>query len=288
MSVTEGGDKTNLPAGVSGDFLAKLKSGLAHTRATHVSAGGKPFLRLLKDNRWVHGQNDIEVQEGSSWAINIASMAHGWCCWPKNDDGGPNKMLGEVLGPAWEPRAAQPAPIGENGFTVQVAFEIRCLDGEDMGVEALYKNNSYGGRDAFDELIAKVQAQLEKNPNHPCPVVHLDSTYYDHKSYGRIYKPVFTIVDWCDFRGMLESESTALPQPTQPKSQQATASTASPDPVASPAKREPVRSRATAGAPEQPQKRAPIGPKPGKETPRAGRPAPDAPAPTARRRPVRR
>ena len=280
MSVTEG-DKTNLPAGVSGDFLAKLKSGIAQTRASTVSIGGKPFLRLLKDNRWVHGQNDIEVQEGSMWAINIASMAHGWCCWPKNDDGGPNKMLGEVMAPAYEPKPAQPAPIGDNAFTTQVGFEVRCLDGEDMGVEAIYKNNSYGGRDAFAELLGVVQAQLDKNPNYPCPVVHLDSTHYDHSKYGRIYKPVFTVVDWCDFKGALESEGTALPPPRQaaPGPAAAPKPAPAPAPAPPPAAREPVRPRAAAAAAPQPAKREPVKP----------RPAPEAPAPTAaRRRPVRR
>lgn len=260
----EDAKKTNLPVGVSGDFLAKLKSGIAQARASNVSAGGKPFVRLLKDNRWVHGQNDIEVQEGSSWAINIASMAHGWCCWPKNDDGGPNKMLGEVMAPAYEPRPAQPAPIGDNAFTMQVAFEMRCLDGEDMGVEGIYKNNSYGGRDAFTELLGFVQAQLDKNPSYPCPVVHLDSTHYDHTKYGRIYKPVFTIVDWCDFNGLLESKGTPLPPPAD------------------------KGGAGTAAAVPEPVQRAPaVGPKPGRET-KQTRSAPDAPEPTARRRPVRR
>ena len=37
---------------------------------TSVAGGGKPLLRLLRDGIWVYGQENIEVQEGSHWAVN--------------------------------------------------------------------------------------------------------------------------------------------------------------------------------------------------------------------------
>lgn len=265
--------------GLGGDLLEKMQSGIASSRAQTIISGGKPFLRMLKDGNWVFGQRDEEVQEGSSWAINVLSLQHGHCCWPKNEGGGTNKMLGEVMAPVYAPRPSAPEPINGFPFTQQVGFDARCLDGADMGTEVQYKNNSRGGINAFDKLLENIQKQLVANPNHPCPVVQLHKDHYDHATYGRIYIPIFEIVDWCDLAGKLQSEAAngklAAPQPEREEA----------PPVAPVAAKTPVEPKAS----KPPVERKPaIGPKPGKETPRAARPAPEAPAPTARRRPVRR
>ena len=53
-------------AGLPADFLQKLSSGIAESRATTIIAGGgKPLLRLLKGGHWVFGQGNEEVQPGS-------------------------------------------------------------------------------------------------------------------------------------------------------------------------------------------------------------------------------
>lgn len=259
--------------GIGGDLLAKYQSGIAQSRATLIPSGGKPFLRLLKDGGWVFGQTDDSVQEGSSWAVNILSISHGYCCWPKNDGGMPNKPLGEVMSPIHEPRPSRPEPISGFPFTDQRSMDLRCLDGEDQGTEVQYKINSVGGLRMCDELLAKIQAQLEKNPNYPCPVVLLQADHYQHKVYGRIYVPILEIVDWCDLTGKLQSDAAAatavrpLPE-TKPEPK------LEPEPVKTP---EPPKAAKPAKAAKPPFRHP------------ADKPAPTAPAPTAaRRRPVRR
>lgn len=271
--------------GLGGDLLAKMQSGIASSRAQTIISGGKPFLRLLRDGMWVFGQRDEEVQEGSSWAINVLSLQHGWCCWPKGDAAGSggNRMLGESMAPVYAPRPASPEPINGNPFSQQVGMDLRCLDGSDMGTEVQYKGNSRGGINAFDTLLSEVQKQLVANPDYPCPVVQLDQDHYQHSTYGKIYIPIFTIVDWCDLTGKLQSEAgEALPAPTPEPVQQATTSTRSSDAVAAPAK----PAKPTVEAPKAAKPR--IGPKPGKESRSTARTAPVEPAPTVRRRPVRR
>jgi hypothetical protein len=96
---------TTNPAGLPATMLEQIAKGIAENRApTSVAGGGKPLLRLLRDGIWVFGQENIEVQEGSHWAVNPMMLVHGWVCWI---DGGPNaknELAGEVMGPMWEPR----------------------------------------------------------------------------------------------------------------------------------------------------------------------------------------
>ena len=235
-------DKTKggLVAGIGGDLLAKMQSGIANSRAITIISGGKPYIRMLKDSNWVYGQRDEEVQDGSSWAINPLSLAHGWCCWSNNPEGdNPNKMLGEVMVPIHEPQPAMPAPVDGFPYTAQRSFDLRCLDGDDVGVECLYKNNSRGGLNAVDKLLAALQVQLEKDPLFPCPVVQLLSEHYNHTKYGRIYTPVFDIVGWCNMNGAMAGQSElplGEPRPQQPKP-----SKPAPEEPAPTARRRPVR-----------------------------------------------
>jgi len=248
---------------IGAELLAKMKSGIAESRASTVIAGGKPILRLLKDSNWVFGQKDDAVQEGSIWAINPLSVAHGWVAWTNHEGNTKNTMVGEVMEPVHAPKPPRPAPIDGWPFTEQRIFELRCMNGDDEGTEVVYKIASIGGLRAVDELLANLQQQLNDNPMFPCPVVELLSDSYQHQKYGKIYVPIFQIVDWASMDGKLFTEVT--PEIAAPKH----------EPEVEQAKAAPApRPRATraAAAPAQP----------------APAPAPAEPEPTARRRPIRR
>lgn len=182
---------------ISTDLLTKLKSGIAESRATTVIAGGKPILRMLRDGQWVYGQKNDIVQENSSWAINPLSIGHGWVCWTNHVGAGTkNSMVGEVMAPVHEPKPPRPANVDNWPFTEQRIFDLRCMDGEDAGVEVMYKNNSLGGMQAVDKLLGELQDQLNKNPAFPCPVVQFFNDSYPHQKYGKIYVPIFAIQNW--------------------------------------------------------------------------------------------
>jgi hypothetical protein len=42
---------------------------------------------------------------------------------------------------------------------------------------------------------------VEKDQSKPVPVVKLGKDHYTHKSYGRIYTPVFEVVEWVSMSG---------------------------------------------------------------------------------------
>ena len=182
--------------------------------------------------------------------------------WTNHEGNTKNTMVGEVMEPVHAPKPPRPAPTEGWPYTEQRMFELRCMDGDDEGTEVVYKVASIGGMRAVDDLLSALQGQLNDNPMFPCPVVELLSDSYQHQKYGKIYVPIFSIVDWAAMDGKLLTE--AHPELAAPTPAPAPAPEPAPAPAPTPRAR-----RAAAAAP-------------------AMAPAPAEPEPTARRRPIRR
>jgi hypothetical protein len=197
LTTTGNGSGTQLSA----NLVDQLISGFEESRSLTPIAGGKPFLRLLKSGQLAFGQSDDPVQKGSEWAINPLSMMHGWVCWTNDPRAAKNELLGEVMVPMTSHKPARPEPISGNEFKEQRAFELKCMTGDDEGVEVLYNVNSKGGMRAVDNLIAKMIDHMKTDKTHIVPVVQLGSDYYNHTKYGQTFFPTFTITGWLDIEG---------------------------------------------------------------------------------------
>ena len=208
---------TNLPDVLPSDFVKSLMNGIADSRAGSTTGySGKPLLRLMKSKEWVFGQENIEVQEGSRWIVNVMSLEHGWTCWV--DDGSKNKLAGEVMAPVNVPRPPKPAPIDGTEFKEQRNMELKCLDGEDAGTEVMYKASSYGGIKASLKLMDEIYKQLARDPHHPCPVLELRSDTYPHSKWGQVVEPILVVAGWADMNGRLAgAPEIAAPPPTAPE-----------------------------------------------------------------------
>jgi hypothetical protein len=184
--------KVQLPA----NFVERLTRGIAESRAsTVIAAGGKPIMRLLKDGDWVFGQSNEEVQEGSAWAINVATIEHGYVCWI---DGA---LRGEIMTSVFHAKPERPPPIEGTPYKEQRSFDMKCVDGDDAGTEVIYKTSSISGMAASDKLFGALQARAAEDQTFIFPVVTLDTDYYQHKKHGKIYTPVLNIVGWVDQNG---------------------------------------------------------------------------------------
>ena len=53
-----------------------------------------------------------------------------------------------------------------------------------------------GGKRSVQTLAVALAEQVEKDQTKPVPVIRLKKDHYSHKSYGKIYTPVFEIVEW--------------------------------------------------------------------------------------------
>ena len=163
------------------DYISRLMSGIAESRAQTIVAGGKPFFRMGRSGAFIFGQSNEEVQEGSRWAVNIMTMSHGYSCWVDGGQNQANALAGEVMTAMTNPLPPRPDPIGDAAYKDQRSFEMKCLDGADAGTEVIYKINSVGGIRAVAELLDAIHAQLAHAPAYPCPVLTFSSDSYPHK-----------------------------------------------------------------------------------------------------------
>lgn len=186
--------------------VQSLSSALRVAAQQAAPAGGTVILKMDRTGHWVFGADQDEVEPGSKWAINPFSFVHGFIAW------GDGQVLGEKLAPMVEPLPEiEAAPPGASkGWEMQVGLSLKCISGEDAGMEARFTATSVGGKRAVQELALAVAAQIDKDQSKPVPVITLEKDHYQHKSYGRIFTPVFKVVEWVSMDGPAdEAESEA-------------------------------------------------------------------------------
>lgn len=175
-----------------------------------VGPAGTVILKMDKTGHWVFGADQTETQDDAKWAINPFSFIHGFIAW------GEGEVLGEKMVPVSEPLPELDAapPGAKRGWETQVGMSLKCLSGEDEGMEARYTVTSVGGKRAVQALAVAIANQVDADQSKPVPVVLLKKEHYQHKSYGRIYTPVFEIVEWVGMDGAApeaEAEAEAAP-----------------------------------------------------------------------------
>jgi len=100
-------------------------------------------------------------------------------------------------------------PGAKKGWEQQIGMSLKCLTGDDAGLEARFTTTSVGGKRGVQTIAAALAEQVEKDQTKPVPVVTLKRDHYQHKSYGKIYTPVFEIVDWNSMEGEPEVAAPA-------------------------------------------------------------------------------
>ena len=168
-------------------------------RALEAEAGpaGVVIIKMDKTGHWVFGADQTEAEADSTWAVNPFSFIHGFIAW------GDGEVLGEkmvsVSAPLPEMEAAPPG--AKRGWETQVGMSLKCLSGEDKDMEARFSSTSVGGKRAVQTLAVAIANQVEADQSKPVPVVRLKKDHYAHKSYGKIYTPVFEVVEWMSMDG---------------------------------------------------------------------------------------
>jgi hypothetical protein len=198
----------NLPA------VQSLSTALRVAAESVAPPGSTVILKMDKTGHWVFGADLTEVRPDSRWAINPFSFLHGFIAW----GGEHTPMRGQVLG---ERLVSMTDPLPEvgaspehatKGWEMQVGFCLKCVSGEDKDMEAKFTATSLGGRRAVQELALKIAEQVEKDSSKPVPVLTLGKDHYQHKAYGRVYVPVFHVVDWVSMTGEDAADADAEPE----------------------------------------------------------------------------
>jgi hypothetical protein len=176
---------SNLPS------VASLTTALRSIE-TEIGPAGVVIIKMDKRGHWVFGADQTEIEDDSLWAINPFSFVHGFIAW------GDGEVLGEKMVSVSQPLPELDAapPNAKKGWEAQVGLSMKCISGEDKGMEARYTTTSVGGKRSVQALAVAIATQVEKDQTKPVPVVLLKKEHYTHKSYGRIYTPVFDIQEW--------------------------------------------------------------------------------------------
>lgn len=216
--------KTTSAAGGALAALGNLKQGLQNVQQHIPDARGLPFLKMERDGAWVYGQDNVEVEEGSLWAVNPLTFKHGFINWKKRPDGSKEKpeLLGEVMVPMHQsPPHKESLPVYEQGeWTDCISVQMACVSGEDKGQQVSFKTNSKGGLGALKDLLGAIIARPDGDI-HVVPVLQLASDSYANKTYGgKTYFPVLAPESWASLDGVAE-EPAAEPAKEQPKAEQA-------------------------------------------------------------------
>jgi hypothetical protein len=173
-------------------------------RALEAEAGpaGVVILKMDKTGHWVFGADQTEAEADATWAINPFSFIHGFIAW------GDGEVLGEKMVSVSAPLPEMDAaPAGaKRGWETQVGMSLKCLSGEDKDMEARFSSTSVGGKRAVQTLAVAIANQVEADQSKPVPIVRLKKDHYAHKSYGKIYTPVFEIVEWVGMDGEVAEE----------------------------------------------------------------------------------
>lgn len=166
------------------------------------ATGGAVILKMDKTGHWVFGADQTEIEDDSIWAVNPFSFVHGYIAW------GDGEVLGEKMASVSEPLPElEPAPSSaKRGWEMQVGMTLACTNGEDKDMQARYSVTSVGGKRAVQALAVAIAEQVDKDQTKPVPLVRLKKEHYQHKSYGKIFTPVFEIVDWVGMDSSLDAE----------------------------------------------------------------------------------
>ena len=180
-----------------------------------VGPSGIVILKMDKTGHWVFGADQTEIEDGSTWAVNPFSFVHGYIAW------GDGEVLGEKMVPVTQPLPELDAapPSSKKGWESQVGMSLKCLTGDDQGMEARYTTTSVGGKRSVQTLAVAIAAQVEKDQSKPVPVVRLKKDHYTHKSYGKIFTPVFEVVEWASMDG--KTEEVDAPEEANPAAEDA-------------------------------------------------------------------
>jgi len=192
--------------------VSSLSSALRVAAQSAAPAGGTVILKMDRTGHWVFGADQDEVEPGSKWAVNPYSFVHGFIAW------GDGQVLGEKMAAMTEPLPeVEAAPPGASkGWEMQIGFSLKCISGEDAGMEARYTATSVGGKRSVQELALAVAEQADKDSSKIVAVVTLGKDHYQHKSYGRIYTPVFDVQEWVGMNGPEAQAGEPQAEPTEP------------------------------------------------------------------------
>ena len=167
--------------------------------------------KLLKFNKgdWLAGEDDEEIEDGTTFVANMDQLLVGWVKWvdnkpeqqlmgliieghqsPKRDS------LGDLDQGLWEVDA-QGKPRDPWQFTNYVLMKMPGADGGKDENLFTFATSSRGGLNCIGELCKQFGKEMRQRSDE-YPIVEIGTGAYNHpnKEFGRIKIPTMKIVGW--------------------------------------------------------------------------------------------
>lgn len=190
----------NLPANPMAKFAAKAEQ---HRRPKTNLQGG--YLNFCgKSGRWTMGQKG-EACDGALALVLSDSIQHGFIRWGTKP---PDKVFSSVANPL--PDAPTPhegvddqgRPRTYNAQDARLFMGKFTGEDDDLG-QFIFNSSSMGGVERTDELYDAIIAKSQDS-EYCYPLIELRGDYYT-RSTGKVYKPIFKVVQWCNVEGEAET-----------------------------------------------------------------------------------
>jgi hypothetical protein len=197
----------NLPANPMAKFVDKAK--VNRRPASRVEGG---FLKFNgKSGNWAFGQEETDVT-GSEVLIASHTMQHGYVRWGEVP---PAKAFASVSDELPDKPESVDGVDQDGRAKTFYAEDARMFSGGFTGEDAdlgmfVFNTSSMGGVENVDKLYDMILVQAQANAEFCYPLVKLSDEWYK-RSTGKVYKPVFTLVHWCDVNGEPMSATLAAP-----------------------------------------------------------------------------
>ncbi len=198
----------NLPANPMAKFAAKAEQ---HRRPKTNLQGG--YLNFDgKSGRWTMGQSG-EACDGALALVLSDSIQHGYIRWGTKP---PDKVFTSVA--VSLPTAPEPyegvddkgQPRTYNAQDARLFMGKFTGEDDDLG-QFIFNSSSMGGVERTDELYDAIIAKSQES-EYCYPLIELKCDYYT-RSTGKVYKPIFKIVQWCNVEGVAETLDKVEKQP---------------------------------------------------------------------------
>jgi len=154
------------------------------------------FLRMDKSGTWAYGADQDEIPDGQQFIVNPEGFQRGHVAWQDTSNGQAAAKLDERMYSVFE-ELPDPGdvPRGSRGWEPQQGCHLMGFGGKLAGKEMIYRASSDGGRRAITALLTEIAEGLESNPG-KVPVITVSNSSYKHAAYGKIFKPILTLVKW--------------------------------------------------------------------------------------------
>ncbi len=206
---------------------------------------GDAFGEYNQDNGWVYGQDKVQVEEGSHWAVNVELIRQGFISWHGAGARPDEATLAWIEGGFQEGNL----PESPDPWFPAWGFTGVCLNGEDKDQQVVFKGNSMGMDRIMLNFTATIGATFMEiqSGDHPAeychPVVELkDGNSYTNRQGKHISNPDLVVVGWANSDGEVLGQAAKIEAPKKAKKAKAKAEPA-PEPEAKEEPAAPARRR---------------------------------------------